>query len=484
MRESTPTNGKLTKLPKVIAFYLPQFYRTPYNDEWWGSGFTEWVNVAAAKPAFEGHVQPKIPAGMGFYDTTAPGVIQAQVELAKKFLVDGFCFYYYWFDGERLLEKPLDIFLESKSDFPFMISWANENWTATWDGGNREVLKRQGYLTGFEEKFIQDAERYLKSPKYITSQGLPVLSIYRPEDLPNPTKSIELMKKTALQLGLPGLKVLAVKSFGTTDPREYGADGLIELPPLHFKEANFDKMVSKVRAWEGGLNDIRKAALISANRPKTDFRLHPGIMPSWDNTPRRPSDSTVFVGETPELFKFWLAHHLITERENTEHWNDEGLVFINAWNEWAEGACLEPDATFGYRWLAAIKESKDLARVGVEKSLLKAEIANLCMQPTTVEKVSIESSPKILLNRHSLRTAANLLRQDPTGLALLRATMNLIRPKAPTKKTTWQPRRSLVYQPTSLESDWSRLTTHVHVYYLEEAAIIAQKLRKIKNLKS
>jgi lipopolysaccharide biosynthesis protein len=276
--------------------------------------------------------------------------------------------------------------------------------------------------------------------------------------------------------------VLAVKAFGATDPREYGADGLIELPPLHFQAANFDKLVSKVRPWQGGLHDLRKAALISTNRAKTEFRLHPGIMPSWDNTPRRPNDSTVFVGETPELFRAWLTHHLITEQENTELWNDEGLVFINAWNEWAEGACLEPDATFGYQWLAAVAEAKDLARAGVDKNLLKAEIANLAMKPLAVEQLNTPPSPKIAFNRHSLYTAASLLRKDPSGVALIRAIMNLIQPKIP-KKITWQPRLKLSYQPSSSEPDWNRLTAHVHVFYLDEAAVIAEKLRQIKNLK-
>lgn len=461
-------------LPKVVAFYLPQFYQTDYNSRWWGAGFTEWTNVSRARPAFEGHYQPHHPADLGFYDLTAPGAISRQINLAVEFGVDAFCFFHYWFGGQRLLDKPIDLFLELASGFPFMISWANENWTATWDGGDRRVLMEQNYPDGFEAAFIKDAEKYLKHPDYVRDNGAPILVIYRPEDLPSPVDNLKAIRLAAEEIGIESLKILAVKSFGTQDPSAVGADGLIELPPLHFQNAVFDGKVSQTRSWGGSVLDTRKAAVMSVTRPRPSFRFYPGVMPSWDNTPRRSNDSTVFINSSPEIFKLWLAHHLAIEAKESSRRSDLGLVFVNAWNEWAEGAHLEPDLEYGTDWLEAVRDAKEIAsKNGGRPELLRQALSHLATQ---------DSSPQVprrsilnLLEPGYLRGALSLIVRDPSGRELIKAAVRFIKAtRTAMTPPTWKPKSSTLITSADRLPLWAKLHCHAHAYHPEFIGEIAE----------
>lgn len=354
--------GNLDGLEKVVAFYLPQFYRNAMNNEWWGDGFTEWTNVSKAGKVYPGHHQPQVPGQLGFYDTTHPSTLKEQVELAKKFGIHGFCFYYYWFSGTRALDKPLDLFLESDLDFPFMVSWANENWTKTWDGGNREVLLPQGYEIGWEQKFFQDTLKYLLDHRYIRVANMPALCIYRPEDLPDPSASIEMLRNMAKAEGLDGLYVVGVSGFKTSDPRDANLDAIIELPPLgdFHKLSSVRKPPGTLVNFNGNFFDYGLAALGSLEKTFPNWDYFPGAMPGWDNTPRRQNDSNIYINPTDEKFALWLAGHRLRLRENQNDL-EKRFIFINAWNEWAEGAHLEPDIKDGLTYLEAVRSSTHLA---------------------------------------------------------------------------------------------------------------------------
>ncbi len=451
----------------LVAFYLPQYYQTEYNDAWWGKGFTEWTNVASATPVFENHYQPRIPADMGFYDTTAPGTIEKQVTLAKQFGISSFCFYHYWFNGERLLDKPLAQFMDLNLGFPFLISWANENWTANWDGGDRQVLKEQLYEPGFETRFIQDSLPILTHEDYLCDNGVPILVVYRPEDFPTPKENIARLRESAINLGLKGLRILAVKSFGTSDPREIGADGLIELPPLHFSHASSTQPIKLLKNWNGGLLDMGRTALSSVNRDHEDFRLYRGVMPSWDNTPRRNLDSTVFVGESPELFRLWLAHQIIWEKAEASIRGDKKMVFINAWNEWAEGAHLEPDKKYGLDWLQAAKDARDLSDANPDIHLLKSAIWSEANKFENGSNDGLAGSPERLLSLGYVKAVINLLKDDLTGKKLFLAAKSYITRRFTTHPKVWYPAANKILPAGKDFSDWSKLLIHAHIHYEE-----------------
>jgi glycosyltransferase involved in cell wall biosynthesis len=341
-------------VPKLIAFYLPQFHPIPENDKWWGKGFTEWTNVAAARPNFVGHVQPRLPADLGFYDLRLPETIDAQVALASRYGVYGFCFHYYWFDGRRLLDRPLNQFLErGRPDFPFCISWANENWTRRWDGQENDVLLRQEYGPDFAMKFIRDVIPILNDPRYIKVDGAPILLVYRITELPDPCGTAEIWRDECRKAGIPTLHLAVVQS-GIADPRPFGFDAAVEFPPHTNRFLLDPKGYPGVDpAFRGYLEDYQRVAANQLEKPLPEFTLYRGVMPSWDNTPRRKGHSHILVNATPELYLTWLRG--VTAQTMALAETQEPLVFINAWNEWAEGAILEPDATNGHAFLEATR---------------------------------------------------------------------------------------------------------------------------------
>ena len=357
-------------MAKVFAFYLPQFHRIEQNNEWWGKGFTEWTNVAKARPVFPGHSQPDIPGDLGFYDLTNPSTFSEQAELAKKFDVDGFIFYNYWFSGSKILNKPIEIFMNENLDFPFAICWANENWTKNWDGGNREVLIEQNYEEGFERDYLQANMPIFEHRDYIRFENKPILMIYRPELFPQPRKSISNFRNAAMDLNLGPLHIIAVSSFETYDPRPIGADAVVEFPPFgtHAKAA-VKRPKKTLQGFKGHFYDYGLVALQSANQPEKPFKRYRSVMAGWDNTPRRQWDSTIFMNSNPEVFSLWLASQIAAA--NAEYKSEGNPVFVNAWNEWAEGAHLEPSRNEGSAYLEAVLRAKDIATVKTRVDILR-----------------------------------------------------------------------------------------------------------------
>jgi GT2 family glycosyltransferase/glycosyltransferase involved in cell wall biosynthesis len=336
---------------RAIAIYLPQFHRVPENDAWWGEGFTEWTNVRRARPMFAGHQQPHVPhPDVGYYDLADDSVLQQQAEMARRHGIHGFCFYHYWFDGRRILEKPVERFLASgKPDIPFCLCWANENWTRTWDGLDREVLLEQRHSPDSDERFIRDLLPALRDRRYITVEGRPLLAVYRPSLLTEPAATADRWRRIAEQEGLPGLHLVAVHSFDQSDPRSYGFDAAIQFPPLQIPATNIRNtgLAGMNRQFRGGVLDYREAICHSLARPAAPYPLYRGVMPGWDNTARRMERATAWINSSPELYGRWLR--AVVDQMQREQPPEHQLVFINAWNEWAEGAHLEPDCRNGYR---------------------------------------------------------------------------------------------------------------------------------------
>ncbi|MGO9643818.1 MAG: glycoside hydrolase family 99-like domain-containing protein [Candidatus Bathyarchaeia archaeon] len=340
---------------KLIAFYLPQFHPIPENDAWWGTGFTEWTNVTKAVPQFVGHYQPRLPGELGFYDLRVIDVQKRQVELARQYGIYGFCFYYYWFDGKPLLERPLNQFLSHKKiNFHFCLCWANENWTRRWDGQENQRLKTQTYPPGWEIQFIKSIENALLDKRYIRIRGKPLLIVYNPRKLPAPN-TVQKWRNYWRAQGNGDLYVVAARTFGfNADPRTLGYDAAVDFPPHNIlsRNATYDVKLLNPR-FLGEVFDYGKFVerQVSLRHRKYPFDLFRTVFPSWDNEPRRAGRGHIFAFSTPELYAKWLR--LACERTIAELDVDKGFVFINAWNEWAEGAYLEPDRKYGRAYLQA-----------------------------------------------------------------------------------------------------------------------------------
>jgi glycosyltransferase involved in cell wall biosynthesis len=343
---------------RLIAFYLPQFHPIPQNDEFWGKGFTEWRNVTRATPQFAGHYQPRVPGELGYYDLRIPAIQQRQVELAKRYGLGGFCFYFYWFHGERPLELPLEQYLRDPSlDLPFCLCWANENWTRTWDGLHNNVLLAQAHSPEDDLALIAHLARYLRDPRYIRVDGKPLVIVYRPSLLPNAKETAARWRKWCRDQGIGEIYLCYVQSFEAVDPAQYGFDAATEFPPnnmapdlfpepLDFHNPDFSGLVYD---WDCF---VERSAAYQAP-PYTLFR---GVCPSWDNEARRPGRGTILLGSTPERYREWLENAV---RDTVARFEEpsERLVFVNAWNEWAEGAYLEPDSRYGFAYLQATRDA-------------------------------------------------------------------------------------------------------------------------------
>lgn len=390
----------------IIAFYLPQFYINDLNNRIWGEGFTEWTNVAQARPNFEGHYQPHIPGALGFYDLSDERNISKQISLAKSFGVYGFCFYYYWFDGKRALDVPLDKFLDSKEEFPFCICWANENWSRKWDGGNDEIILHQTYGTRFEEEFIQSVEGILSDRRYIKIKDKPVLLIYRPGLFPDTHHSVARIREAARQRDLGELYLLAVDFYvGEKQINEWGFDGIVEFPPHQFydQELLVDNLPGKIlnTEFKGHLIDYRKMILRAVNKWRKPFPIkrYRGVIPSWDNTARRKNTPLTVCHSSPEFYKLWLEYALSYSK-----YNNSEFVFINAWNEWGEGCHIEPDRATGYKYLQATKAAlidygkKDYNTTSLEvQKLVESSLSHYCGQTVTPNTHHIEKPEVISL---------------------------------------------------------------------------------------
>lgn len=373
---------------KMIAFYLPQFHSIPENDNAYGKGFTEWTNVKKAKPLFDGHNQPRIPLDKNYYNLLNVDVMKRQCELAKKYGVYGFCYYHYWFKGgKKLLEKPIELMLEDKSiDMPFCLCWANENWTKKWDGGNNELIVSQDYgdyndivaHVTYLKKFFQD-DRYIKIDEK------PLLIIYKPELIPHLRKYIARIRKEAISQGI-GEIVIACQypKFYIEGVNLDLFDFYIQFQPRFVKEyeldeskSAFEKTSKKILISIGLRNVAKKVRSIISRKKVTegrilekrsydkdwrsiidykvnDKKLIAGSFVDWDNTARNVN-GLVYLGASPVKFRKYMD--LLKQKVENEY--SEKMIFINAWNEWAEGAYLEPDEKNKYGYLDALKSIFD-----------------------------------------------------------------------------------------------------------------------------
>ncbi len=345
---------------RPIAFYLPQFHATPENDLWWGAGFTEWTNVVKARPSYEGHYQPHLPAVLGFYDLRAAEALRRQAALAARYGIEGFCVYYYNFGSQRVLGAPLDV-VRDNPDIPFKwcLCWANENWTKHWDGGSREVLLEQRYDRATLDGIIADVVAQAADPRYLRVDGKPLFLVYRPLQLPEPREFAAACRAAFAQAGFPGVQLVYVESMEAVDQRmrpvDLGFDACVEFPP-HGRAVPADTTATIVkRDWAGYRYDYPQTVLAFCKRESVPYVRYPAVFPSWDNTPRQPRMGTSFDGATPEAFRVYVEEKI--EEARSFLMGEERLLFVNAWNEWAEGAHLEPDTGFGHRWLEALRDA-------------------------------------------------------------------------------------------------------------------------------
>lgn len=351
---------------RAIAFYLPQFHPIPENDAWWGPGFTEWTNVTKARPNFVGHYQPRVPADLGYYDLRVTEVMEKQAELAKRYGLHGFCYYYYWFGGHRLLERPIEQMLATgRPDMPFCLCWANENWTRRWDGQEHDVLMAQKHSDTDDEAVIRDLIRYFKSPHYIRVGGKPLILVYRVTLFPDFARTAAIWRQVCKDEGIGDIYIAQVESFELASsgisPTKLGCDAAVEFPPQGMADPISLESPLLNPDFQGAVADYRDIATKYATRDMPAYKRFMGVMPGWDNTARRQNNSYAFVNATPGAFQAWTEAAVARTKEQFS--GDERLIFVNAWNEWAEGAYLEPDRRFGHSFLEAFANAKSADRL-------------------------------------------------------------------------------------------------------------------------
>lgn len=356
---------------RMIAFYLPQFHPIPENNKWWGEGFTEWTNVKPAVPQFAGHYQPHLPHELGYYDLRNIEVQKRQIDLAKLYGISGFCFYFYWFAGKRLLETPVLNYLNnSELDHPFCLCWANENWTRRWDGLENDILIDQNYSKDDDLAFIEYVSQYLKDRRYIRINGKPVLLIYRPSLLPSIKKTANFWRTWCRENGVGEIFLAYPQSFESVDPANYGFDAAIEFPPNNTAPPEVSNLVPNRNGdFSGHIYDWSVFVERSHRYKKPPYKLFRGVNPGWDNTARKKQYGTIFVNSEPRGYQQWLYNAVQDTLERFED-PEERIVFVNAWNEWAEGAHLEPDQRYGYAYLEANRMA--LVRAKIKYDLRQA----------------------------------------------------------------------------------------------------------------
>lgn len=361
---------------RILPFHLPQFHRTPENDEWWGDGFTEWTNVRKAKPLFKGHVQPKNPAELGYYDLTDPEAREKQAVLARQYGIEGFCYYHYWFgNGRRVLNRPVDEILASGApNFPFTLCWANETWKGLWFGANRTLIEQTYPGRDDIERHFDFLQRCFEDPRYVTVDGKPLFQILTPSDIPDALEYTDSLREIAHRRGFKGIYLVAgYRHAEGIDPRTMGFDASVS---SRFRtELREEKVLSgrwlvnrlletRLLSDSGALQkplkrnyrvfDYGQVSSRLTPRERFDWAHFPCPMPNWDNTPRMGVKGYVLDNATPEQF----ARQLRDAVKYVEPYPaEERLMFVKSWNEWAEGNYLEPDTDHGHGFLRAILDS-------------------------------------------------------------------------------------------------------------------------------
>lgn len=343
---------------KLIAFYLPQFHPFPENDRWWGKGFTEWVNTTKAQPNYEGHYQPHLPMHFGFYDLRVADVLREQSKIALEYGIYGFNFYYYWFDGKVLMSKPFENLLADDTiRINFCLTWANENWTRRWDGMENDILIAQNHSTEDSTSLFRHLLKFFSDSRYITVDGKPVFIIYRPNIIPEMVQTIKLWRQLASEAGLPGLYLIGAQTFGFSDPNDYGFDASMEFPPHTVKSEGIAAQLNITNPnYSGSIYSYEDVVRNECFKINPLFKYFRTAMLSWDNTARKQNTSNTFHGFSIKRYYQWLSHIASWTHNNTQLSSQEKLVFVNAWNEWAEGTHLEPDRKYGFAYLEATRK--------------------------------------------------------------------------------------------------------------------------------
>ena len=362
---------------RLIAFYLPQFHPVPENDEWWGKGFTEWTNVAKAKPLFKGHHQPNLPGELGFYDLRVPEVREQQAALAKEYGIEGFMYWHYWFAGKRILERPFKEVLESrKPDFPFCLSWANETWSGIWHGAKDRILIEQTYPgeKDYEAHFyaVLDA---LKDPRYIKVDEKPLFCIYSPLNIPDVSHFISIWQNLSKKEGLNGIYFVGFTGYLENDYQKLidaGFDGvhfqrITEANEFIIRQHFFNRLRRKLynmgiynKYTTKGILEYSEYIRKITKPTDTIENTYPVVVPNWDNSPRSGRNSFIVKNSTPDLFREHIKNVFCLLKNKSP---EKRIVFIKSWNEWAEGNYLEPDSRFGRKYLEVLKDEINCFKV-------------------------------------------------------------------------------------------------------------------------
>lgn len=353
---------------KPIAIYLPQFHPIPENDEWWGKGFTEWTNVTKAEPLFKEHYQPHLPADLGFYDLRLEESRLAQEALARQYGIYGFCYYHYWFNGKRLLHEPLDRKMKNpKEDFPFMLCWANETWSRRWLGEEKEILIEQTYNEDDDLKHINWLIEIFKDSRYIKVNDRPVFVFYRPSYLPDVKKTLALFRRECIKKGINNPYLIASNSHLRTNYFDLGFDDILNFQPKLGLLPNAFVDNKSLKKWfanlkKGILSSTFKIYNYKEAKQKMKFTFDYNYIPcsfvGWDNTARRGKNGIILKDQNVDSFIKEVEENINdVQKQNRE--KESQFIFINAWNEWAEGNHLEPDVKDGLAYLKALKNLFD-----------------------------------------------------------------------------------------------------------------------------
>lgn len=350
---------------KILALNLPQFHEIPENNEWWGKGFTEWTNVRKAKPLFPGHIQPMVPLGHNYYDLSTEEAVVAQARLAREYGVSGFVYFHYWYNGRQLLEKPCEVLLQSdKADIEYCFCWANHPWTRSWDGKNHQILLDQTY--GGKDDWDRHFDYLLpffKDDRYLKHNSSPVFVIYNASDIPDVDEMIQYWTKMIQEEGFSGLYVVEYISSKNPQPACKYSQAVYEDEPvysLRFETSPLQKarrvILKRLKLPEYQSYDEIWKMILGKQRRYSGRKIIQGAFPAWDNSPRRGNKGCMVVkGSTPSKFEYYLEELLATNRPDSS----KDFLIINAWNEWGEGAILEPSEAFRYEYLEAVKHCVD-----------------------------------------------------------------------------------------------------------------------------